>query len=107
MFAAGYARVDELLNSKPGTTIPEDDPVKRMPIKDLRQEDGAHELATSPDMEPYLRLLMAQMRGSDTTAEMEDLRQLPLERRYVWRVASVLKWAFADLCLDSTATASF
>jgi hypothetical protein len=76
--------------------MPEDDPVKRRPIKDLRQEDGAHELATSPEMVPYLRLLMAQMQGSDGTAEMEALRQLPLEKRYVWRVASALKWAFAD-----------
>lgn len=81
--------------------MPEDDPIRRMPIKDLRQEDGAHELATSPDMEPYLRLIMAQMQGGDTTAEMEALRQLPLEKRYIWRVASALKWAFADLETES------
>ena len=79
----------------------EDDSIRRLPIKDLRQEDGAHELATSPEMEPYLRLIMAQMQGGDTTAEMEALRQLPLEKRYVWRVASALKWAFADLETES------
>jgi len=39
---------------------------------------------------------MAQMQGGDTTVELEALRQLPLEKRYVWRVASALKWAFAD-----------
>ena len=61
--------------------MPEDDFVKPMPISDLRQENGAHELATSPEMESYLRLIMAQMQGGDTTAEMEPLRQLPLERR--------------------------
>ena len=76
--------------------MPEDDSIKRMPIKDLGQEDGAHELATSPEMEPYLRLIMAQMQGNDTKAETEVRRQLPLEKRYVWRVASALKWAFAD-----------
>ena len=27
-----------------------DDDIKRIPIKDLHQEPGAHELATSPDM---------------------------------------------------------
>jgi hypothetical protein len=90
-----------LLNSKPGATMPEDDSVERIPINQLRQEDGAHELATSPEMEPYLRLIMAQMQGGDTTAEMEALRQLPLEKRYVWRVASALKWAFADLETES------
>jgi hypothetical protein len=24
------------------------------------------------------------------------IRQLPLEKRYVWRIASALKWGFAD-----------
>ena len=36
------------------------------------------------------------MEGSAATPEMEALRRLPLKRRYVWRVASTLKWAFAD-----------
>jgi hypothetical protein len=52
-----------------------------IPIKDLISEDGAHELATSPDTQPYL----------------DEIAALPLEKRYVWRVASALKWAFADL----------
>ena len=30
-------------------------------------------------------------------AFIEALAALPLEERYVWRVASALKWAFADL----------
>ena len=47
-------------------------------------------------MEPYLNFAVALMQGSDPTAELEALRQLPLEKRYVWRVASALKWGFAD-----------
>jgi hypothetical protein len=39
---------------------------------------------------------MAEMREVDPTAELEALRQLPLEKRYVWRVASALQWGFAD-----------
>jgi hypothetical protein len=27
---------------------------------------------------------------------VEEIASLPLERRYVWRVASALKWGFAD-----------
>ena len=73
-----------------------EDRAKRIPINDVRQEDGAHELASSPDMEPYLRLIMAQMQGGNGASELETIRQLPLEKRYVWRVASALKWAFAD-----------
>jgi hypothetical protein len=74
-----------------------DDQIKRIPIKDLISEEGAHELATSPDMEPYLRLMMAGMQhGADISPHMAEIAQLPVERRYVWRVASALKWAFAD-----------
>jgi hypothetical protein len=36
-----------------------DDDIERIPTKDLRQEPGAHELATSPDMEPYLDFIKA------------------------------------------------
>src|ERR1700735_671139 len=70
---------------------------KAIPIKDLISEDGAHELATSPDMQPYLRLIKAGMQDRDTTSHMEEIAAIPLEKRYVWRVASALKWAFADL----------
>jgi hypothetical protein len=69
---------------------------KRISIKDLVSEDGAHELATSPDMQPYLRLIKAGLQDRDTTPHMEEIARLPVERRYVWRVASALKWAFAD-----------
>jgi hypothetical protein len=74
----------------------DDNPIERIPIDAIRQEEGARELAESADMEPYLRLIIAEMRNADPTAELEVLRQLPLERRYVWRVVSALKWAFAD-----------
>jgi hypothetical protein len=73
-----------------------DDNIKWMPIKDLHQEEGAHELASSPDMEPYLDFIKAVMQGHDPTPELETLRQLPLEKRYVWRIASALKWGLAD-----------
>ena len=70
--------------------------IKRMPIKDLRQEEGASELSSSPDMEPYLEYLVALMQGADVQPHLETLSKLPLEKRYVWRVASALKWGFAD-----------
>jgi hypothetical protein len=73
--------------------------IRRIPIRDLVREEGADELVNSPDMEPYLQLAMAVMQDADPTTELEALeaiRQLPLEKRYVWRVASALKWGFAD-----------
>ena len=48
-------------------------------------------------MEPYLNFAAALMQGHDPEPELEAIRQLPLEERYVWRVASALGWAFADL----------
>jgi hypothetical protein len=80
----------------PGATIMPKNRTKRIPIKDIHEEDGAHELATSPDMEPYMDFAVAVMQDAAPTAELEAIRQLPLERRYVWRVASALKWGFAD-----------
>jgi hypothetical protein len=74
-----------------------DDDIKNIPINNFRQEEGAHELATSPDMQPYLRLIKAGMQDHYTTPYMEEIAAIPLEKRYVWRVASALKWAFADL----------
>jgi hypothetical protein len=48
-------------------------------------------------MKPYLNFAAALMQGHDPEPELEAIRQLPLEERYVWRVASTLRWAFADL----------
>ena len=41
-----------------------DNPIEGIPTKDLRQEDGAHELATSPDMKPYLEFIKAVMQSA-------------------------------------------
>src|ERR1017187_4482524 len=76
--------------------MPEDDPIKRIPINQLRQEPGAHELASSPDMKPYLNFIKAVMQDHDPASALEAIRRLPLEKRYVWRVASALKWGLAD-----------
>lgn len=36
------------------------------------------------------------MGGKDTGPAIEELAALPLEKRYVWRVASALRWAFVS-----------
>jgi hypothetical protein len=73
-----------------------DEPPKHVPTKHLRQEEGASELGSSPDMEPYLNYIMASMQGANIQPHLEALSKLPLEKRYVWRVASAIKWGFAD-----------
>jgi hypothetical protein len=70
--------------------------IQRVPIKNIVSEDGAHELASSEAMQPYLELLKAEMQGHDITPQVEEIAALPLEKRYIWRIASALKWGFAD-----------
>jgi len=78
-----------------------DDPIKQVPIRDLKVDPAAEDLLDSPAMKPYLDLMVAKMGGKDTGPAIEELAALPLEQRYVWRVASALKWAFADFDTES------
>jgi hypothetical protein len=74
----------------------DDDQIKRIPIKDLKIDPTAEDLIDSPSMEPYVRLALAVMGHKDAAPAVEEIAALPLEQRYTWRVASALKWAFAD-----------
>ena len=65
---------------QPGATVNSDDSIKRIPIKDLMSEDSAHDLATSPEMRPYLRLAKAALQGSGGAPELEAIRQLGLNK---------------------------
>lgn len=73
-----------------------DIPTKIFPIKDLISEHGAKDLATSPDMEPYRKLIIAQSKGSTGLSELAAIRGLPVEKRYIWRVASALERGLVD-----------
>ena len=70
-----------------------DDPEK-IPINQIRTDDIARDLISSrPE---YVQYLAALARGQNGESELEKIRALPLEKRYTWRVASALRWAFAD-----------
>jgi hypothetical protein len=82
---------------QPGaTSMADDNDIHQIPIKNIVSEDGAHELATSPDMKPYLEFIKAVIQEHDPSPELEEIRRLPLEKRYIWRLASALKWGLAD-----------
>ena len=59
-------------------------------------EEGALELAESKSMKPYMNLTIAMFQGRDVAAALREIASLPLEERYVWRIASALKWALVD-----------
>jgi hypothetical protein len=65
-------------------------------LESLKMEDGAKELMSAPEMQPYLRYIEAAMLGEDLDPSMREIAELPLEKRYVRRVTSALKWGFAD-----------
>jgi hypothetical protein len=45
----------------------------RHPDQKSHHEDGAHELATSPDMQPYLRLIKAGLQDQDIAPHIEEI----------------------------------
>ena len=47
-------------------------------------------------MQPYLRYIEAAVLEKDLASPLKEIADLPLEKRYVWRIASALKWGFAD-----------
>src|SRR5947209_6034514 len=73
-----------------------DSEIKQVPLKDLKMEEAAEELMDSTLMQPYLRVAEAIMAKKDSQGAIAAVAALPLQNRYVWRVASALKWAFAD-----------
>ena len=60
------------------------------------REEGALELAESKSMKPYMSLTIAMIQGRDVATTLREIASLPLEERYVWRIASALKWALVD-----------
>jgi hypothetical protein len=69
---------------------------KHLKLSDIKINPTAEDLLSSPAMQPYVNLALAVMGHKNPRQAVEDISALPLEARYTWRVASALKWAFAD-----------
>jgi hypothetical protein len=67
-------------------------------LRGINTDPLARELATSERTQPYLDCLIKAYRhnAAGLEAALQVVRDLPLEKRYTWRVFSALKWAFAD-----------
>jgi hypothetical protein len=73
--------------------------MRNVPLIGIKVDPLAHELATSAGNRPYLDCVIKAYRNNDAVgleAALQVVRDLPLEKRYTWRVFSGLKWAFAD-----------
>lgn len=66
--------------------------------KDLKTDPLADELSKSEAMRPYMNYYDAVFKHDAQSAEnaLAVLKDMPVEKRYIWRVISSLKWAFAD-----------
>ena len=69
-----------------------------IPLKELKIDSLAQELVRSEQARPYTNYFMKAYSNdaAGTEVALEVLRDLPLEKRYTWRVYSALKWALAD-----------
>jgi hypothetical protein len=70
----------------------------KVPLRGIKVDPLAHELATSEGTRPYLDCVIKAYRNNAVGLEaaLQVVRDLPLDKRYTWRVFSALKWAFAD-----------
>jgi hypothetical protein len=72
--------------------------MRNVSLRGIKVVPLAHELATSEGTRPFLDCLIKAYRNNAVGLEaaLAVVRDLPLEKRYTWRVFSALKWAFAD-----------
>ncbi len=72
--------------------------LQSLPEQELQLAKAQMKHATSEGTRPYLDCLIKAYRNNAAGLEaaLQVVRDLPLEKRYTWRVFSALKWAFAD-----------
>ena len=51
-----------------------------IPVESLKMEDGAKELMSAPEMQPYLRYIEAAMLGGDVAPSLQDIAELGVRR---------------------------
>lgn len=71
---------------------------EKIPVSEIAIDPLAQELVRSEQSRPYTDYFTKAYSNDAAGVEstLRTLRDLPLEKRYTWRVFSALKWAFAD-----------
>ena len=57
---------------------------KVVELDSIKMEDGAKELMSTPEMQPYLRYVEAAMLGGDVDSSLRGIAELPLEKLNMW-----------------------
>ena len=72
--------------------------IRTMKVRDLKVDPLAEDLARSAAMRPYMNYYEAVVKNDHQGAEdaAQQIKHLPLEQRYIWRIMSALKWGLSD-----------
>jgi hypothetical protein len=62
----------------------DEDEIKRLPPDEIVNDETAEDLLDSPNMQPYVRLAMAGLQEKHIESRLRAIRDLPLEKRYIW-----------------------
>jgi hypothetical protein len=54
---------------------------KVVELDSIKMEDGAKELMSAPEMQPYLRYIEAAMLGGDVDPALQEIAQMPLKHK--------------------------
>jgi hypothetical protein len=70
----------------------------KIPLKDIVIDPMAEVLVKSKEARPYFTYFIKAYSkdAASVKSALQVLQDLPLEKRYTWRVFSALKWALAD-----------
>ena len=71
---------------------------EKISVNEIAIDPVAQELVRSEQARPYTDYFMKAFSNdaAGVEAALQVLRDLPLEKRYTWRVFSALKWGLAD-----------
>lgn len=71
---------------------------EKAPLNEIKIDPLAQGLVRSEQSRPYMDYWMKAYSNDAAGVEsaLQVLQDLPLEKRYTWRVFSALKWALAD-----------
>jgi hypothetical protein len=72
--------------------------IRTVKVMDLKGDPLAVDLAGSAAMRPYMNYYEAVVKNDHQAAEdaTQQIKHLPLEQRYIWRIMSALKWGLCD-----------
>ena len=74
----------------------DDSRIKKIKVEDIQTDPVGDMLVSGDALKPYMLHYAAVMTGQDSDSTLQTIAALPIEKRYLFRVAQCLDWALAD-----------